>query len=377
MAVVDRCFFCTTPFQVVSAIALESTFSGQADLYIVDQFQGYKEIGERIRHEMVFRDVRYVEERKLQPWRFSHDQNSFYVHVMKVLAYFRGHELMRLINPESDSYETIFISSNAFTGRIASSYLMKRYGTRIVLFDDGTGSYCNPGTIRNQTMERRVRALAFGNKVLSVVPDRYLYSPELYRACGVLPQNCEIEQIPSWNENEEVLSKLDRVFLYGEFMLPKAKAIEICSEEQYNVFLRCLDMIQDFCQIDGFSIKIHPRNAEGRLFYSQRYSLYEADNSVPFEIIIAHMNGFEGVTLITSFSTAVFSPIIILNEEPVIILLYRIIGLENVVDSYSQKYIDCVREMYKHDERVIVPETLDELREALESLRENDGSSFN
>lgn len=236
---VRRCYFCTTPFQIISAAALSWATPGKFDLYVVNQFEDSDQISSRIRETGIFRQVKHVDETAIQPWR--HVNSNF---IQRALVKIR--EANTYLNPKKfydavvipcTTYDEVYISSNAYTGRIVSKCMMKKNQTEIVLFDDGTGSYCNNERVTNARIEKAIQYLAFGPRVVNVRPRRVLYSPELYHRCGILPQDATIEEIPRWGDNQEFIHALDYIFDFTEENIGSERAEAILFESFENELL--------------------------------------------------------------------------------------------------------------------------------------------
>ena len=61
----DSCFFCTSPFQFFSILALATEQQEIADLYIDPQFSGAALFAERIKEKNIFHNVEVINSSKI------------------------------------------------------------------------------------------------------------------------------------------------------------------------------------------------------------------------------------------------------------------------------------------------------------------------
>jgi hypothetical protein len=108
-------------------------------------------------------------------------------------------------------------------------------------------------------------------------------------------------------------------------------------------------------------VRVHPRDQSG-VFEEKGYK-EDANTGIPWEEILLYKN-FSDKILVTSFSTAVFSPKIICDQEPRVLFLKRML-LENNKNEDKTDSFDLfaagVKEMYSDPSRICIPRTRDEM----------------
>ena len=68
-------------------------------------------------------------------------------------------------------------------------------------------------------------------------------------------------------------------------------------------------------------------------------------------------------TIMSIFSTACIYPKILYDDEPRVILLYKLIGFDYTFFGEEMlSFVESVRELYRDKDRFFVPESWDELR---------------
>ena len=114
-------------------------------------------------------------------------------------------------------------------------------------------------------------------------------------------------------------------------------------------------------------VRVHPRNQSG--VYEEKGYSEDANTGIPWEEVLIY-NDFSDKILVTSFSTAVFTPKIICNQEPRVIFLKRELlsrrnnGNEGEMDAFD-RFAEGVKEMYSDPSRICIPRTRGEMLEQL------------
>ena len=110
-------------------------------------------------------------------------------------------------------------------------------------------------------------------------------------------------------------------------------------------------------------IKRHPRDTTS---YDLSIKCFE-NESIPFECLCTQVDMNKKV-LIGLYSTALIIPKLLLDQEPTVILLYRL--FERLAQSPEARkkqdmFYDSFKDRYMRDNKFFIPETMDELDEAL------------
>ena len=111
-------------------------------------------------------------------------------------------------------------------------------------------------------------------------------------------------------------------------------------------------------QCHNFILKQHPRNTEtyeGILVYQYSY--------IPWEVICMNCD-LSNHVLIAVNSNACFSPKFMLNSEPKIIFLYKLFFQEKEYKD-TEKLVTLLWKTYSNKERIMIPSTIEELKEIL------------
>lgn len=90
-------------------------------------------------------------------------------------------------------------------------------------------------------------------------------------------------------------------------------------------------------------------------------------DNIPWEIYNFY-NKLEKKILISYNSTACFTPKIIYDEEPTIIMLFKIkeLGIKN--ENYNDAFLKNIKKIYKDPQKIIIPTTFFELKKVVAIL---------
>lgn len=367
----DSCFICTTPYQIVAAVAIVRNEGLKGDLLIVPQFNNAEGYYKRIKRKLIFSDVKFIDASEIESYKKQKCRLLFGLGVIR--NYVMLSSVVHKLVGDKD-YKTIYISSQANVGRLISLYYLKK-GAKIIYFDDGEGSYDDNKISEAQGIDRKIRTLLFGKESIKLSNQKKLYCPELYKHISGNSDN--VSRLPNWAEDKQILDDLNYICGYSKEAMLKSKYIlldtipsesfDTIGQEKYEeLFNICVDVFED-----DLIIKRHPRDSRE---YKRACKVYNY-SEIPFEVICANSDISNKVLISASFST-VLMPKILFNFEPVVIMLHRITGSRLADEVKKEKMIFYMRELYKDKARLIIPETIDEFRETINTLK-NKGGKIN
>ena len=379
----EICFFCTTPFQVMGAIAIVINENlKNADIYIYSSFNGYEKLVANLEQLRAFRNIFIIDYKKL---RLEVDLTSKKFLIIKkalmLLLYIKN---LIFLNKTADkylcvnaAYKRIYISSNNFAGRIAIlSYIKRKLPLEVYHYDDGVGSYYGSGDIDEiKLYDKFFRKLFFGNQAVDIPFTKQLFSTDFYQsvcklANATYPKNMKaikkMEPLVRCKTNDLIISSTFSLTMDCSIM-QRFVFFETIYAEDYNskgcnVAKQIVSLTQKTVGVENIIFKFHPRDKD------IDSSLPHIENtSVPFECF-CYFNDFSDKVLISNYSTAVITPKIFYDQEPTIVFLYKIMS-DYLIINVDTTIVDALKAIYRDKSKIIIPESIEELAALLEGLR--------
>ena len=355
------CFACTTPFQLIGAIAIAQRLRLETDLYLYGMFDGYKDVAKRLNMLCIFDKVIAIEcERYLNISKFRALWQSFN----------SRNEVKRYLSSDVD-YEFYYSSSRAHP-KLLLYYELRRRNPDIqyIIYDDGIGSYTSYSPLLNKTkirylIEWLIRRNVFEPKRTSVVtrfPLLFELPPKL--------QNIKVSLMPSFDlshDNRKMLKELfnfniddsikERIIVFDVFrVLYKKTSYDLGKMDD------CIcEIIREF-PYDEIICKPHPRSRSVFNFQMKTYK----GTGIPMEVIYSDMNDLDNRILIGNHTTALYTPKMMFNKEPFVISLHNIVwsNRPNIPHVFEK-----IRSMYTNKGKIIAPKTLEDLKICLSNIK--------
>ncbi len=354
------CFFCGTPFHIFNSVLILQNKKLKADIYIDDVFSTAKQIAANLIAIDMFENVYLIDRNK--DWGFPNNKISQYIYALK--GYGQFNKLVPKVIRDISQYSDYFFANDPRTdvfGRFIKFYIVKNCSNyNIHYYDDGLGSY-NEHMDDITKIDYYARKLFFGRDLLLFNCDYYLTSPDFFRQVN---PNSDKTIIPIGGINSEVNKLLKRVFYIDKTNTTVSKNVffDTVRNEEFDksgniIFSRIIDKV---LRTGKFMIKSHPREIKAK--YDGNQSI---EFGLPFEMLCLY-NDFSDKVFINSFSTVVFSPKIIFNQEPKVVFLYKMMKKHmKVNDSIYDKCIEALKSIYSQKDKIIVCESEDALNEIL------------
>lgn len=356
-------FICSTPFHIYSVVSLASTIYREVekDLYILDHSASNYEVYLKLSEEKIFNRVLFLKTKNLTGGRSDKRVVRYYNSAKHFLN--SKHVTNQILNDMI--YDSIFISSPDVPSQlIYYFYKNKSLTTQLFMYEDGTFAY-NYFEYQYSGMKKRFLKLLFGRDIMKEHSGAYVYQPDYMKNHN----GVKIYKMPKINKNNEDTKKiLNKIMGYkpGHSEVFKAKFIYFDQAFQFdktiNAAKEILKHIVKVVGSDEVIVKLHPRTD----IDSYSADCKVANINIPFEIITLNGN-MENKVLISINSTACFNPKMVFDEEPFVILLYRLVDNSGI--PHFSKEIDLLAEIvkksYTNPSRFCIPESIKELEEIL------------
>lgn len=365
----DACFFCTTPFQLISAISIVKEKKERADLYIISQFENAKKIANNIKKLHIFVRVKVINDSKLKSI-FINNNVVKKLHLGMLLSYAYVNTIVKRILFNCTDYSRLYISSKAYVLRLVEYYFEKNNkNVEKVYFDDGIGSYSgfyNINTLRKR--ENCIKRLFSPRMTKLKCNNIYVYSPMIFKCSN--PGNTYVVHGISNVCNSDI-DTINKVFnssnqckIDEPIILLDTIPSEVFEKEVAKEYTRIVDSAVELLGNRNVMIKKHPRDNSTN---NPQCEYYHYD-SLPFEIVIAN-SCISNKVLISYFSTAAITPKLLFDQEPYVILLNNLVDSKTPANIEIKRVFDSVKMQYKDSARFIIPQNKDELFSVLKSIK--------
>ncbi len=336
-------FLCNTPYQVLQAIRLVEGDAdgcrGQSDIYIYNRFAQADEISERLRQTDLFcRVYRFRGFAK----GFSHDEYPRPLRLCLAFCAKLFPETFLRMNCASGwrggrGYEKIYLS---VFGAFSDPVKLMNPDAEVIQFEDGLGSYVvGDWNGRRSGAFRALDRILFAGH-LTYRPTRlYLNCPELCPPA----EGLQLCRIPRRGDNQV----LKKVFGYRENTVYRDnRMVYLAQPRGDDAHRRELgEKEQKLFDAMGSQIvvRIHPRADAAdyvRCHVDEYGNLWELECAE--QITDDHV-------LIGRFSTAQFTPKMLLDKEPTVVVILDELGIP---DDRLERFLTAMRGMYRDPERI-------------------------
>lgn len=353
------CFACTTSYQIMNAISIVYSDSLNADIFIFDTFKGYKQIAERLENEKIFKEVYVVPFYSSK--KYAGSKNLMRISCM--WSFVRATQYIRKVIPEYSSYDKIYVSSQAIPKMVLMRALEKwNPNLVVVIYEDGMGTYVQGGHALNGSGK-----FQFLQKLLKFEfrPNgRTVFMPRLPQIAPPPEKVSEYKIVPMmpvpykklrnlfydiFGTEEKIKTINEKVIVFDYLRL------------SYTEDIRALDIIYNIIckQYPNNSIcKPHPRSTEEIKSPIKIYS----NTHVPMEVLYMGIDDLEERVIVSVFSTASFTPVLMFGKFPVLILLYKMFLSKERITEYD-KLLNKIKQVY--ESQIYTPSTIPEFEECL------------
>lgn len=192
------------------------------------------------------------------------------------------------------------------------------------------------------------------------IDKRFVYAPSLIS----VPQSGEINKIEKLDRSDaELKRQVNKIFGYDEkldaFLTKDIIIMEQAPRKEPIDMPRLWRRVSQYISVDNAIVKSHPRQKDS-ILRDLGFDIYER-YTIPWEVITFNQN-MNNKTLITIFSTSCTNPKLMFDEEPRVIMLYKIMGVDY---SFFGKglidFVEGVGKLYRDKEKYFIPESWEEL----------------
>ena len=346
-------YYCTTPFQTLIAMnmqinqTLKQSVEDEANIVLVDIFNECKAIAGRLSKEYIFDHVFIVKEeahKSIKNGNIKFFQIALNTILPKTMVRYQFGTNAKFILEEK--YDAII--SSVFCHPVAALLTLNPKSS-FIMMDDGLASYFGNWTsrIRSKSYLRLLKVRNCGKDV-SKPSSLYVMRKELCKSTVT----DKIFQLAPIDNHLLMIAK--RVFGIDEAETIYRENIILLSQPNMDaitieVFGKILDKLKDNRR--NVIVRPHPREKE--------YSVYQdfsVDKTRHMWELLVDNEDIENKLLITSYSTAVFTPKLLYDREPWIVFLHRMVGMNDEFEPLIKQ----LRNSYRNKKRICEVNSLEE-----------------
>lgn len=235
---------------------------------------------------------------------------------------------------------------------------------KLSLYEEGICEYYTLG--KKDKRKELYSRVFFGCYSYAVCDSLYVHCPE---AVNNIWDNISVKKMSTPVEEEGLPQLINSVFRYNQSKQIFTKRIVFIDqsynglatqEERENEQRALFNQISEWVGSDNLIVKLHPKSPQKK--YGEHYSYIE--EQYPMELIGMNENTSDKV-FITVTSSAAVNFKLTLGQEPTVIILQRILDIENGTHNLSKDSIFYkVKSMYSGD-NFVIPESRNELYDYL------------
>lgn len=352
-------FLIMTPAQLMNAIVLRKTVFKdiKCDAYMTSNLDKYRD---SLENSNVFNKVYSYE---LLP-DITGRQNAFKRMFVRIKNALDVKKIPAMMPSDAKSYECIFASGVSLRNyEIYYAFKKVNPSLRIALYEEGICEYYILS--QNSGFKKAFSHFFFNSYYLEDCRELYVYEPSIVKSAW---DNIEIKAIPKFYDKPELMDTLNAVFGFNTdetlVYLNKVVFLESCydddlASEKYQ--LELLDKVVESVGYENVIVKMHPRSPVDK--YPDRFKI--VFSNIPFEILAVNMD-LDKCAFVSTCTSAIVNPKLILDKEPVVVCLDRLNDKELNESDY---FFDRVANIYE-TKCFFIPESDDQYKAALETINE-------
>ena len=356
-------FVCCTPYQVLNTLNFVinniEDCKEHSDIFVCCGYRNMKKIADKLKKINIFNNVYVVSEYRNAPQGIS-----VILAIIRLLFPHKAikRHLLYELDLKKAAYDRLVISVVTFFSMNLIDYCKIK---EVYFLEDGTFSYMQRD-LKNANMSRKFvwfcnlihRGLASFE-----VTKLFLNNVEMYK--GGFER--EIIQLPRLAGNNEVIQSAKIIFNYKQNDFYQQNKIVYLTqplskktEEILHIEQCIMNVLEKYHINRKLVVRVHPVQKQ-KDYIGWRTD--ENDNLWELECI-TQIN--DEHILIGEFSTAQFAPKFLLDKEPYIIFLFRLLSGEN---TFGREYvIDSLIKGYKNPGKIFIPQSVEEFSQILIKL---------
>lgn len=345
-------YIAQVPIHLLFALhVLKEDMVKECDLYYIPTSKNAKELVRRTKELGLFKDIYMLPNISIE-YPITLKQG-----VDISLSRFSVKKLLK-----DKSYDTVYYNSDGWllNSIIFSSLKDKR--SRNIFVENGINPYITPYDSKQWYLRAFINFSGMTCMDGRFIDIRYIFEPSLIQ----VEQRGKITPLRKIDRNDiNFRRNINHIFGYNsELDSFSGKDIIIMEQgprkepiDMHGLWKR----VKNYIPTDRSIIKSHPRQIEGDL-KGLGIDIFER-YVTPWEVISLNEN-MSNKTLMCIFSTSCIYPKILYDDEPRVIMLYKLIGIDySFLGVGMIGFVEGVGKLYRDKEKFFVPETWKEMEE--------------
>ena len=347
-----RLFVIHTPYQLIAAVNIINSDHSYENILLLAQ----PNLVQFINICKSLRNTKVYSEKGL--FIFYENKNKRFIsHIKMVVDIFKKKRIISSLSFLSSDISQLFIPSEDIICRIIF-YQLNKISTlsQVALYDDGLGTYTMSTFKHIGFLGRIVYKVLLNGNLVNQIKMIYCYRPSLLAESVTPIKICKIPILESTTD------------LFKDFAKDKSspyKDKEVIFFDQGFSYIpeiqKCLSLIKQTYSYNKVIFKKHPR-----IHSNDGLEFIQTNDGLPFEAILPNLN-LERIMLISHSSGACFTPYLMSNKKPHIVLLYKIAnkgGIASPINDFFTKLHNAIS-----DNHIYIPNSIEEFQLIINDFR--------
>ena len=348
-----KAFIATVPFTIIEAVhfVVENNIE-DADLYFVNVFSNAKDIYHNIKKTDIFKNVYFIDDVLL----------TYPITIKKCIKTLQnGREFLK--STQGRKYDEVYYNNSGWliNSIFYTAFYKENKNIKNIFLEHGYYTYTNDYAAKPWYMKWLIKMVGLKCMDGSMLEELHMFHPEIMK----MPHTGKLIKMKPLNKkNKRLVDSLNIIFDYDakadEFrdkdiiiMEQGPQKYEFDKDAFWDKVIHILDKEKSI-------IKAHPRQKNSSL--SNKGIAVCRNHTLPWEIELLN-NDMTHKIKITIFSGACVSPKLIFDEEPIVVLLYKLLPVPK--STWNEAMLDFsnqIGRLYTDQNKYFVPETFEELQ---------------
>lgn len=326
----------------------------ECDLYYVPTSNNATELLEAVRKTGVFKSVTMLS-----------NINIEYPITVKQCLRISAHRFDVRKILKDKYYDTVYYNTDGWLLNSIVYSSLKNKKSKNIFVENGVNPYVTSYDSKEWYLRMYINCNIMTCMDGRFIDERYLFAPDIVS----VPQSGVMNRINHLDRNNEMLrNRINTIFGYDEKLDSFADKKVVIMEQgprREPIDMKGLwSRVSKYIKKEQTIVKSHPRQKESAL-RELGYDMYER-YVIPWEVLTYNQD-MNDKTLLCIFSTSCVNPKLMYGDEPRVILLYKLIGIDySFFGEGMIKFVEGVASLYKDKDKFFIPNSWEEFETYIE-----------